>query len=76
MNISITSVGEHFVVSINGLWFPGTYRSEQAAKYAVYNLSDEEVEEIRETKLRDETNQCYLPIGIEHIKEYLASKQP
>lgn len=60
-----------FVVSVNGCWFPGNYSSEKAAIYAATHLKDEEVREIRETKLRDEVNQCYLPIGMEHIEEYL-----
>ena len=71
MKIEVQEFNGKFVVSINDCWFPSNYTSEQAARYAAYNLSDEEVNEIRETKLRDEVNQCYLPIGMEHIEEYL-----
>ena len=75
MIIEVTQVDNNFVVSINEIWFPGSYTTEEAAKYAAENLSDEQVEEIRETRLRDEVNKRYLPISMKHIEEYLKCKR-
>ena len=76
MSIKVTPVHENFVVSINQVWFPGSYTTQDAARYAAENLSDEEVEELRETKLRVPglIQKCYEPISMKHIEEYLASK--
>jgi len=43
MATKVYHIDDHYVVSVNSVWVPGIYATEEAARLAVNNLSDQDI---------------------------------